>query len=150
MTGLGCGVELLDQITARRAELEQDAERLGKELAEVRAELERVAVAEQVVTGLVARRDTQIAGVVASRPPSGRIVPHRRDATGPADLPAGYGLLLEVVAAAGGPVRCAEVSAAAGLGQEKSKVEGVRTKLNRLVDRGWLRAGKNGSFALMP
>ncbi|MEO3859731.1 hypothetical protein [Acrocarpospora sp. B8E8] len=78
-------------------------------------------------------------------------VPHRRDAAaGPAELPASYQLLLEVVTAAGGPVRCAEVSVAAGLGEDKSTVEGVRTKLNRLVERGWLRAGKNGSFALMP
>jgi hypothetical protein len=148
---VGCGVELVEEITARRAELEQDAERLGKELAEVRSELERVAVAEHVVNEIVARRDAGIIAVVAARPPSGRVVPQRRDAAGgAADLPASYRLLLEIAAAAKGPVTCAQVSVAAGLGEEKSKVEGVRSKLNRLVERGWLRAGKNGTFALMP
>ncbi|MEV7032859.1 hypothetical protein AB0N99_21905 [Streptomyces sp. NPDC093272] len=41
--------ELLERITARRAELDELEERLAKELAEVRAERDELAVAERVL-----------------------------------------------------------------------------------------------------
>ena len=39
---------------------------------------------------------------------------------------------------AGRPLRAAQIAAAAGLSTDKAKVEGLRSKLKRLVDRGWL------------
>ena len=50
---------------------------------------------------------------------------------------------------AGRPLRAAQIAAAAGLSTDKAKVEGLRSKLKRLVERGWLaeEAGP-GLFAL--
>ena len=39
---------------------------------------------------------------------------------------------------AGRPLRAAQIAAAAGLSTDKSKMEGLRSKLKRLAERGWL------------
>ena len=38
----------------------------------------------------------------------------------------------------GRPLRAVQIAAAAGLSTDKAKVEGLRSKLKRLVERGWL------------
>ena len=53
-------------------------------------------------------------------------------------LPESYRDLLEVAEDAGGPLRAGQIAAAAGLSTDKAKVEGLRAKLKRLVERGWL------------
>ncbi|MFF3735526.1 hypothetical protein ACFYXM_36020 [Streptomyces sp. NPDC002476] len=73
--------ELLERITARRAELDELEEQLAKELAEVRAERDELAVAERVFE----RLSEQLADERASAAPvpgqvGGRavmLVPHR-------------------------------------------------------------------------
>ena len=64
-------------------------------------------------------------------------------------LPQAYRDLLEVAEDAGRPLRAAQIAAAAGLSTDKAKVETLRSKLKRLVERGWLaeEAGP-GLFAL--
>jgi hypothetical protein len=39
---------------------------------------------------------------------------------------------------AGRPLRAGQIAAAAGLSTDKAKVEGLRAKLKRLAERGWL------------
>jgi len=53
-------------------------------------------------------------------------------------LPAAYRDLLEVAEDAGRPLRAGQIAAAAGLSTGKAKVEGMRSKLKRLAERGWL------------
>jgi hypothetical protein len=53
-------------------------------------------------------------------------------------LPEAYRDLLEVLEDAGRPLRAGQIAAAAGLRTDKAKVEGLRSKLKRLVERGWL------------
>jgi len=53
-------------------------------------------------------------------------------------LPEAYRDLLEVAQDAGRPLRAVQIAAAAGLSTDKAKVEGLRSKLKRLVERGWL------------
>ena len=53
-------------------------------------------------------------------------------------LPQAYRDLLEVAADAGRPLRAAQIAAAAGLSTDKAQVEGLRSKLKRLAERGWL------------
>jgi hypothetical protein len=53
-------------------------------------------------------------------------------------LPQAYRDLLEVVADAGRPLRAAQIAAAAGLSTDRVRVEGLRSKLKRLAERGWL------------
>jgi chromosome segregation ATPase len=57
--------------------------------------------------------------------------------------------VLEVLEDAGRPLRAVQIAATAGLSTDKAKVEGLRSKLKRLVERGWLaeEAGP-GLFAL--
>lgn len=76
-------------------------------------------------------------------------VPPWRPGVEAAALPEAYRDLLEVVQDAGRPLRAAQIAAAAGLSTDKSKVEGLRSKLKRLAERGWLaeEAGP-GLFAL--
>jgi predicted nucleic acid-binding Zn-ribbon protein len=60
--------ELMERITARRAELDELEERLAKELAEVRAERDELAVAERVLE----RWSEQLADERASAAPRAR------------------------------------------------------------------------------
>ena len=63
-------------------------------------------------------------------------------------LPPSYQDLLEVLADAGRPLRAGRIAAAAGLSSGKSQVEGLRSKLKRLVERGWLAEDGPGLFTL--
>ncbi len=49
---------------------------------------------------------------------------------------------------AGRPLRAGQIAAAAGLSTDKAKVEGLRSKLKRLVERGWLAEAGPGLFTL--
>jgi hypothetical protein len=53
-------------------------------------------------------------------------------------LPQDYRDLLEVAEDAGQPLRAGQIAAAAGLSTDRGKVETLRAKLKRLVERGWL------------
>jgi hypothetical protein len=53
-------------------------------------------------------------------------------------LPEAHRDLLEVVEDAGRPLRAMQIAAAAGLSTDRPRVEGLRSKLKRLVERGWL------------
>jgi len=61
-------------------------------------------------------------------------------------LPSSYRDLLEVLVDAGRPLRAGRIAAAAGLSTDKSKIEWLRSKLKRLVGRGWLAEDGPGLF----
>jgi hypothetical protein len=63
-------------------------------------------------------------------------------------LPRVYQDILEVVADAPGPVRAKQIVPRIGLPAQVGKIEGTRSKLKRLVERGWLREERPGLFAL--
>jgi hypothetical protein len=62
-------------------------------------------------------------------------------------LPVAYRDVWEVLVDAGGPLRAKQLSVALGLGTEPRHVEGMRSKLKRLVRRGWLAEVEPGLFA---
>ncbi|MEV0391461.1 hypothetical protein [Nonomuraea sp. NPDC050643] len=150
---------LLERIATRRAELTEQAQHLTKQLTDVQHELDRVSVAEQVITQMLtepepAGRDmpvpvTSTANGAAPGPGS-VIIPYRHQASELSELPADYRLLLQTVTNAAGPLICKHICQTAGLGTESGQVEGTRAKLNRLAERGWLRKMPNGSFAPRP
>jgi hypothetical protein len=156
---------MLDRIAERRALLFEQAQRLRKELAEVEAELERVASAEQVVAQLLAETDSDADGGAGdqdgvgrgqggqaqpARPPRPALaVPHCVGGAGVEDLPADYRRLVQIVAEegpGGQGVACKRVTAKLGLSGEPRHTEGVRVKLKRLVARGWLVESAPGRF----
>ncbi len=61
-------------------------------------------------------------------------------------LPVAYRDVLEVLADAGQGLRTKQIAVALGLGGEHNSVEGLRSKLKRLVQRGWLAEPAVGLF----
>lgn len=120
-------------ITARRSELDALAEELAKQLQEVQAERDELAIAERVLSRLAeqARAD---AGAVAplSAKVAGRAVlltPHRSDAADEGALPGDYRKILAIARVAEGPVRVRAVGERLGLDAS------VRGKLECVDDR---------------
>ena len=88
-------------------------------------------------------------GVAGHLPPVGVLaVPPWRAGLEASVLPEAYRDLLEVLEDAGRPLRAGQIAAAAGLGTDKAKVEGLRSKLKRLAGRGWLAEAGPGLFTL--
>ncbi|MFF3617411.1 hypothetical protein [Streptomyces sp. NPDC002580] len=63
-------------------------------------------------------------------------------------LPSVYRDILEVVADAPGPVRAKQIVPRIGLPAETGKIKGTRSKLKRLVERGWLDEDTPGLFTV--
>ncbi|WP_381802743.1 hypothetical protein [Streptomyces niveus] len=143
--------ELLERITARRAELDELEEQPAKQLAEVRAERDELAVAERVLE----RMSAQLADERASVAPApgqvgGRavmLIPHRTSGLEETTLSPDYQRILAAVRQAAGPVMARQVDDALGIDVGvRAKLEPLRGKLVRLVDRGWLRKLPDGRF----
>jgi len=150
-------MELADRITSRVAELTGEAGLLRKQLAGAGRELERLVIAGQVITQLMAG-DEAAGDMAGSGEPaqrgSGLLVPPRSQASGVSDLPGDYRSLLDAVTAAaaetGGPVTCMQAATRAGLDVSGRQSENVRARLKRPGDRGWLRRTAAGKFTIAP
>ncbi|MET7767039.1 hypothetical protein ABZ710_38220 [Streptomyces anthocyanicus] len=79
---------------------------------------------------------------------SGSVVPVRREGLEVSVLSEDYQRIVEVLAASETALVCKEIAAALGLERVPAKVEGVRSKANRLVNRGWLVKEPSGRFTL--
>ncbi|GAA2939928.1 hypothetical protein [Streptomyces enissocaesilis] len=143
--------ELLERITARRAELDEVEEQLAKQLAEVRTERDELAVAERALE----RMSEQLADERASAAPTagqvgGRavmLIPHCTSGVEEATLPPDYQRILAAVRQAAGPVMARQVGDVLGVDVSvRAKLEPLRGKLLRLSDRGWLRKLSDGRF----
>ncbi|MFF7365516.1 hypothetical protein [Streptomyces sp. NPDC008125] len=141
--------ELLERITARRAELDELEEQLAKQLAEVRAERDELAVAEAVLERMTGRLAEQRAsagpmpGQVTGRPVM--LIPHREPGVEEDSLPWDYQRIIAAVRQAAGPVMAREVGVVVGVDVSvRAKLEPLRSKLVRLVVRGWLRKLPDG------
>ncbi|WP_251060827.1 hypothetical protein [Streptomyces sp. ISL-100] len=143
--------ELLERITARRAELDEREEQMAKQLAELRAERDELAVTERVLE----RVSEQLAGERASAAPvpgqvggqAVMLVPHRTSGVEEAALPPDYQRILTAVRQAAGPVMARQAGEVLGVDVSvRAKLEPLRGKLVRLTDRGWLRKLPDGRF----
>jgi hypothetical protein len=152
-------MELAERITGRVAELTGEVEVLRKQLADAEHELDRLAIAEQVITQLMTDEEAAVANGPVCPGPAGQrgfglLVPPRSQASGPGDLPDDYRSLLEAVTAAGaetgGAVTCVMAAQQAGIDLTGRQAENVRAKLRRLEDRGWLRRTAAGKFTIAP
>ena len=163
---------LIEELQRREAASRQEADELRGEIARL---TERLARAEERLARLEITRETvaeilggagtgqpaagQEAGPAAEAasagslatggPPIGVVtVPSWRPGLAQSVLPPSYRDLLEVLADAGRPLRAGGIAAAAGLSTGKSKIEGLRAKLKRLAERGWLAEDGPGLFML--
>ncbi|WP_338056486.1 hypothetical protein [Streptomyces torulosus] len=130
--------ELLERITARRAELDELEEQMAKHLAEVRAERDELAVAEKVLE----RMSEQLAEERASAGPTpgqvgGRAVmmlPHRTSGVEETMLPPDYQRILAVVREAAGPVMARQVGEVLGVDVSvRARLEPLRAGRPRLA-----------------
>jgi hypothetical protein len=98
------------------------------------------------LNGPVARAALEAAPVAARVGVGAVTVPVWQAGMEEAVLPVAYRDVLEVLADAARPLRARQIAAALGLGQEPRHVEGLRLKLKRLVQRGWLAEPAAGLF----
>ncbi|MFI6663301.1 hypothetical protein ACIBL8_48505, partial [Streptomyces sp. NPDC050523] len=82
----------------------------------------------------------------AGSPVGVRLVPQWTPELAVGVLPDSYRDIVEVLQDAVHPMRAHHLCAALGLSTDKSKVEGFRAKLKRLVERGWLVEEGPGLF----
>ncbi|MFD3467088.1 hypothetical protein ACFWWM_12075 [Streptomyces sp. NPDC058682] len=143
--------ELLERITARRAELDELEEQLVKQLAEVRAERDELAVAERVLERVSDQlADERASAALAPGQVGGRavmLIPHRTPDVEETMLPPDYQRVLAAVRQAAGPVMARQGGEMLGADVSvRAKLEPLRGRLVRLVDRGWLRKLPDGRF----
>ena len=156
---------LIDELQRREAvaraeaeELRGRIEQLAERLAGVEERLSRLVIARETVDEVLSEGAEASSAMPEQAAPSRSgplspigvlAVPPWRAGLAASALPQAYRDLLEVVEDAGRPVRAGQIAAAAGLSTDKATVEGLRSKLKRLVERGWLaeEAGL-GLFAL--
>lgn len=90
--------------------------------------------------------------VVTSELPASPIgvmtVPPWRAGINASVLPRAYQDVLEVLVDSGGGMRAGKIVAALGSPARAAKVEGMRSRLKRLVERGWLTEDSPGLFSV--
>ncbi|MFF9206315.1 hypothetical protein ACF1AE_31850 [Streptomyces sp. NPDC014986] len=144
--------------------LEAREKKVREEIARLREEAERVQAAlgeaERVLERLVDARAT-VAEVLAEPPskvtePAGSAVagsPVLRRAEGMAAsvLAPDYQRIVSVLESEAGRegMRCQQLAVALGLQAVPAKVEGLRSKAKRLVERGWARQVRPGVFTAL-
>ncbi|MFF3248763.1 hypothetical protein ACFYWY_34665 [Streptomyces sp. NPDC002870] len=116
--------------------------------------------AERVLQRLVDARAT-VAEVLAEPPSAvaepqrgsvvGSVVPHRADSMTASVLASDYQRIVSVLESEAGRegMRCQQLARALGLQVVPAKVEGVRSKAKRLVERGWARQVRPGVFTAL-
>jgi hypothetical protein len=156
---------LIEELRRREAAARAEADRLRTRIEELSEDLAR---AEERASRLVIAREEVVRaleGPAGAEPPAGQdlgpagkpraaspigavSVPPWQEGLEASVLPQSYQDLLEVAADAGRPLRAGEFAAAAGLGANRAKVEGLRSKLKLLAARGWLAGAPGGLFTL--
>lgn len=139
-------------VRARVEELREQAARVAAELGEAELALEHVAITRATLAVVLtagggptgARQD---ADTGASQAGTARVpVPKWTVGLDEGALQAGYRELWAILVKAPEGVRCKAAAVSLGLEPVPKKVEGVRSKLRRLVRRGWAVETAPGLF----
>ncbi|MDF2269264.1 hypothetical protein P2Q00_28050 [Streptomyces coacervatus] len=157
--------ELDRRAAAAREEIAELRDRIGeltRRLAEREEVLSRLEITRETMTEILSGDETvTVGGVEADAGGAGAVEEYRSAAGSPVGvrlvpqwtpglavkvLPGSYRDIVEVLQDAVHPMRAHHLCAALGLSTDKSKVEGFRSKLKRLVERGWLAEEGPGLF----
>src|SRR5262245_40401729 len=159
---------LIEELQRREAAARREADELrgeiawlGERLARAEERLSRLEVTGEIVAEVLGGAGAgqpaagQGAGpasagsLVTGGPPIGvvRVQPWR-PGLARSVLPPSCQDLLEVITDAGRPLRAGGIAVAAGLSTDKPRVEGLRSKLGGLAERGWLARDGAGLFTL--
>jgi hypothetical protein len=154
VAGLLERLEQREEAARRRVEgLREQAARIAEQLADAEEALNRLVITRETVDEVLAEPELEsaAAAVAVTASPAGvGPVPHRTAETAVAELPVSYRDVMEVLARVDEPLRAKDVAAAVGMGESSVKAEGMRSKLNRLADRGWIIKTDAGGFTLDP
>ncbi|MEU8700942.1 hypothetical protein AB0C61_25425 [Streptomyces sp. NPDC048680] len=80
----------------------------------------------------------------------GSVVPVRGEGVEVAVLSPDHQRIVGVLAASPVALACGEIASALGLERVPAKIEGVRSKVARMAERGWLVKEPSGRFTLVP
>ncbi|RFU41155.1 hypothetical protein DZF91_13325 [Actinomadura logoneensis] len=161
-----------EELTRRQVESRQRIENLRRQLAEVQARLEaeedwllELEIAERMMNKVLGEAPQAAEPEPKSgKPPAAAaeagpeaeaarraviLVPPWEPEVEVSVLPRAYRDVLEVLADVDGAMRAGKVSLALGRGEAAVKDEGLRGKLKRLTERGWLAEGEPGMFTLV-
>jgi hypothetical protein len=129
------------------ARLREEAERVQTALGEAERTLQRLADARVTVAEVLAEPPRAVVEPVGSAV-AGAVVPRRTEEMTASALPADYQRIISVLESEAGRegMRCQQLAAALGLEVVPAKVEGLRSKAKRLVDRGWALQTRPGVF----
>lgn len=146
----------MEALDAKEAAAHARAVQLRKEIEDL---TQALADAESLLSRLVITRET-VSEVLADGPRAAGVVAH----PAPADLAAAliaaeavgdltvtspvYQQILAVFATAAAPLRCKDVCRELGMDTEARHVEGMRSRLKRLAERGLLTEAEPGLFTL--
>jgi len=132
------------------ARLQGEAERVQAALGEAERALQRLVDARAMVAEVLAEPPSVVEepqrGSVA-----GSVVPHRTDGMAVSVLAPDYQRIVSVLESEAGRegMRCQQLARALGLQVVPAKVEGLRSKAKRLVERGWARQARPGVFTAL-
>jgi uncharacterized coiled-coil protein SlyX len=143
-------------VRLRVEELERELAALTVGLAVERGRLDRLTVTRETLEELAAEG----VALEAARPPAetlpvggGRVVGVQtvtawREGMTSVDLPPVYRDIVDVIDDAPGAVQAKQIVPRIGLPAQTSKIEATRSKLKRLVERGWLAEQTPGQFTI--
>jgi hypothetical protein len=150
----------------RIAEIEAELAALHDELAGHQRRLSRLEITRETMTEIFSATGQAPGPVVGGAPvvagsaqdadgtdaglgpPVGvLLVPAWREQLALSELPQSYRDIVELLTDAVRPMRAKHIAAALGLPSDASKVEGLRSKLKRLTERGWITEDGPGLFA---
>ncbi|WP_425585180.1 hypothetical protein [Streptomyces vastus] len=123
--------------------------RLRAALGEAEAALQRLVDARVTVTEVLAEPSCVVAEPRSAV--AGSVVPHRAEGREASVLAPDYERIVSVLESEAGRegVRCQQLAVALGLEAVPAKVEGLRSKAKRLVERGWARQVRPGVFTAL-
>lgn len=144
---------------ARVEELGVELDRISQQLAAAQEALAHVEITRATLLAVAASQPPAVVGspaapgVVASGSSGMMIdrsqrVPVWHTGLSAAALPDYYQPLFARLLESPEPVRCQQLATALGLDLVPKKIEGVRSKLKRLVERGWAVEAGPGLFAV--
>lgn len=135
--------------------LRKEVVRLAEVLEAAEIDLDRRVIAREELVEALAAETTAVTEAEKEAAPSlapkpGSTVPPWRDGLPVTVLTPDYQRILGVLeqqrSASDGPLRAREITTELGLETTPTKVEGVRSKARRLVERGWLLLEASGAF----
>ncbi|MDO0939018.1 hypothetical protein QQY66_47640 [Streptomyces sp. DG2A-72] len=129
------------------ARLQEEGERVRAALVEAESRLARLADARVTVAEVLAEPTSTVAEPVASAM-TGSVVPRWAEGMTASVLPPDYQRIMNVLESEAGRegMCCQQLATALGLQAVPAKVEGLRSKAKRLVERGWALQVRPGVF----